>query len=287
MKMKLEAPDYAALIALALAEDIGSGDLTSRALIPEERAGRARVMAKEPLVICGQEIARAVFSAVDPALQYQPLMPDGEFVSAQTAIGEVTGPLRPMLTAERTVLNFLQRLSGIATTAHRVVHLVRPYPAQILDTRKTTPGWRRLEKYAVCAGGGTNHRQGLSDAVLIKNNHIDAMGGNAGGAVEKCRKAVPASVQITVEVRNPEELRQAVQAKPDVILLDNMTPEGVRASVEYIRARSAGGQILSEASGGINEANVREYAAAGVDRISMGMLTHSARAADISLSYCG
>ena len=285
--MILHTHDYTALISMALAEDIGNGDLTSRALIPEERMGRAKIIAKESLVVCGQEIAKNVFSAVDPGVSYTALLRDGAPASPGSALGEASGPLRSILTAERTVLNFLQRLSGISTLAARIVAQVQDLPVKILDTRKTTPGWRKLEKYAVRMGGATNHRQGLFDAVLVKNNHIDAIGGDVGKAVSLCRGSAPRGVEITVEVRNRAELESAVAAQPDVILLDNMKPEAMREAVEFIRSHSAAKPIRSEASGGINESNVRECAATGVDRLSLGILTHSARAVDISLSYSG
>ncbi len=266
------------LIEIALSEDLGSGDITSESLIPAEAPGEAVVLSREPLLVCGHPVAARVFERVDPAIRYTPVIPDGAHAGAEAVLAAVTGPLRSLLTAERTVLNFMQRLSGIATQTASLQALAGG--VKLLDTRKTTPGMRELEKYAVRTGGGTNHRTGLFDMVLIKNNHIDAAGGDVAQAVRTARAKAPAGMKIDVEIRSEKELLQAIDAAPDIILLDNFSPEELTKLVVIARQRAP--KIILEASGGIDENNLSQYAATGVDCISMGALTHSVRSADIS-----
>ena len=279
----ISCPDSSQLIGIALAEDIGSGDITSEPLIEPGRLARARVLAKEQLVLCGQDIVAQVFHAVDSRIDYQTLVKDGQAVEPGVSVGEVAGPLLGILSAERTSLNFLQRLSGIATLTARFVELVSGTKTQILDTRKTTPAWRELEKYAVAMGGGVNHRRGLFDAVLLKDNHLDAVSGDISSAVRLCREKNAEGVKIEVEVRNRDELERALAAGPDAILLDNMSAAEVKSSLQVVREGSQ--SIFVEASGGISLENVVDYAETGVDAISLGALTHSARAVDLSLQY--
>lgn len=264
------------LIELALREDLGPGDVTTRATIPEGAWGRGAIVAKAHGVICGLPVAAEVFRAVDERISLTPHMRDGEPVQPGDAVAEVEGPLRGILAAERTALNFLCRLSGIATLTARFVDAVAPYRAVILDTRKTTPGWRHLEKYAVRCGGGRNHRMGLYDMVLIKDNHIAACG-SVTEAVKRVRNAGVA-VPVEVEVRDLEELREALGLGVDRILLDNFSVEEMAEAV-----RIAAGRVPLEASGGVTLENVAEIAATGVDYISVGALTHSAPALDLSL----
>lgn len=272
------------LIELALREDLGeAGDVTSNALIPEKTQATARVIAKEDLRVCGLPVAELVFQSLSTDVRFEARVHEGEFVSSGALLATVSGSLRALLAGERTALNFLQRLSGIATKTATLVATVPP-DVKILDTRKTTPGLRELEKYAVRIGGGTNHRIGLYDMVLIKNNHIDALNGDVALSVRKARDYVRsgmkgAPLKIEVEVRDFAELESAISAQPDIILLDNMNPEQIVAAVN--RCRGTG--IKLEASGGINESNLKEYASTGVDYISLGALTHSVRAADIAM----
>jgi len=265
------------LIRHALSEDIGSGDVTTQAVIPEEATGRARIIAKESLVVAGTQVAQRVFLLVDPSLKVGILQQDGSRARPGDLLLEVSGGVSAMLIAERTAVNFLQRLSGIATLTRAFVGRVAGTSARIVDTRKTTPGWRLLEKAAVRAGGGYNHRFGLYDGVLIKDNHIAAVGG-VGPAVAAVRRKIPHTLRIEVEVETLDQLDEAIAAGADTVLLDNMTP-----SVMVEAVRRAGGRLTLEASGGINLDNVREVAETGVDLISVGALTHSARAVDISM----
>lgn len=273
------------LIACALAEDVGSGDVTTTALIPADLRAAGRVLARQRLMVCGQEVAAYVCHLIDPELEYRPLIPDGQFAADGEVMAEVAGRFGAILQAERLLLNFLQRLSGIATMTSQLVSAVSHTGVKLLDTRKTTPGWRTLEKYAVKVGGGTNHRIGLFDQVLIKNNHIDAVGGDVAGAIKRCRAAVPSSMKVEVEVRNFAELAAALTAGPDIIMLDNMDVAQLRQAVAQIRSTPGGERILIEASGGIGPESVVRVAESGVDALSMGMLTHSVKAADISLRF--
>ena len=263
------------LIDRALAEDVGEGDVTTAALVPEEARGRATLTQKAPGVIAGLAVAEAVFRRVDPALEWRAHVDEGVWRDGGL-VAEVEGSSRSILTGERVALNFLQRLSGIATLTARYVAAVDGTGARILDTRKTTPGLRALEKQAVVAGGGTNHRAGLYDAILVKENHA-AM---AGGVVEATRRALAAAdgLPVEVECRTLDEVRAAVEAGAPRILLDNMATDELRAAVEL-----AAGRAELEASGGVTLETVSAIAATGVDYISVGALTHSAPALDISL----
>lgn len=266
------------LIDLAIEEDTGLGDVTSRAIFPAKHRSRAVIGAKQDLVICGLEVAAAVFAHVDPALKVKLLAADGDRVKRGAAVLRVEGPTVALLTAERTALNFLQRLSGIATLARHFADAVRGTGVRIVDTRKTTPGYRALEKYAVRCGGCFNHRSSLGEHVLIKDNHI-AAAGSLTKAVRLCQAAAPHSAKIEVEAGTLAEVREAVRAGAGIILLDNMTPAQVRTAVAVIKGRA-----VVEVSGGVKFATLRDYALPGVDVISIGALTHSAVAADLSLT---
>jgi nicotinate-nucleotide pyrophosphorylase (carboxylating) len=266
------------LIALALEEDLGSaGDVTSDALIPAEATGFAEFIAKEPLVLAGLEAVRRTFAAVDSRLEVSFDYQEGARVEPRRRIGTVRGPLRGILGGERIALNFLQRLSGVATNAARAVEALEGTKCGILDTRKTTPGWRTLEKMAVRAGGGKNHRFGLFDGILIKDNHIAAVG-SITEAIRRARAHAHHLLKIECEVVDLPGLEEAIAAGADAVLLDNMDTPTMKNAVELVAGRA-----LTEASGGITLARLPEIAAAGVDFVSMGALTHSARAMDISL----
>jgi nicotinate-nucleotide pyrophosphorylase (carboxylating) len=259
----------------ALAEDVGEGDVTTEATVDEDAVGTAELLLREPGVVCGLGVAEAVFRALDPDLRFEPLVDEGTSVPGGTAVARVTGPERAILTGERTALNFLARLSGIATLTRRYVDAVAGTRAAILDTRKTTPGLRALEKHAVVTGGGRNHRFGLDDGVLVKDNHLRAAG-SVATAVERLRSATPLPVE--VECDTLEQVSDALTAQADAILLDNMSLDELRAAVELARVRAR-----LEASGGVTLDNVRAIAETGVDEISVGALTHSARSLDVSL----
>lgn len=266
------------LIALALEEDLGSaGDVTSQALIPADQRGRAELLAKEALVVAGTDVVRRTFHAVDPRIEVELVVRDGARVAAREVLGTVRGPLRSILIGERTALNFLQRLSGVATATSRAAQSLEGTRCRILDTRKTTPGWRVLEKAAVRAGGGTNHRFGLYDGVLIKDNHIAAVG-SIGEAVARARACAHHLMKVEVEVVDLAGVEAALAAGADVLLLDNMDTEAMRRAVELVAGRA-----LTEASGGVQIERLKQIAAAGVDFVSMGALTHAARGMDISL----
>jgi nicotinate-nucleotide pyrophosphorylase (carboxylating) len=266
------------LIDLALDEDAGLGDVTSRAIFPATHRSRAVIDVKQDLVVCGLEVAARVFGRVDPSLKTRLLARDGERLKPGAAVLRIEGPTAALLTAERTALNFLQRLSGIATLARQFADAVKGTGVRIVDTRKTTPGYRALEKYAVRCGGCFNHRSSLGEHVLIKDNHI-AAAGSLARAVQLCRAAAPHLAKIEVEATTLAEVREACRAGAGVILLDNMTPAQVRAAVALIAGRAT-----VEVSGGVRFATLREYALPGVDVISIGALTHSASAADLSLT---
>ena len=283
-----EAGYLGLLIDFALTEDLSDdGDVTSRATIPDGRQGRAAFVARGPGVLAGLEAAERVCLRVDPKLQFAALRQDGYQVRANETFATVEGPLRAILTAERTALNFLQRLSGVASLTREFVDAVAGLPVKVLDTRKTTPGWRLLEKYAVRMGGGTNHRVGLFDMVLIKDNHLAALIPRATAvrqAVEAARSEFP-TLPVEVEVDSLEQLDQALEVRPDIVLLDNMLLDQM---VEAVRRRNAVAPgVKLEASGGVSLQTVRTIAETGVDRISVGALTHSARALDIALDYVG
>lgn len=261
-----------------LAEDVGRGDVTSAAVIPAEQRGRARIEARAPAIVAGLAIAEACFDvASDGAISWDAAVHDGDEVAPLDVLVRLEGPLVSLLAAERTALNLLGHLSGIATLARRFSQEVEGTTATIVDTRKTTPGLRLLEKHAVRSGGGSNHRFGLDDGVLIKDNHVAAAHGVAE-AVRRARDSVPHGLKIEVEVSSLDDLDEAISAGADIVLLDNMSPETVASAVTR-----AGGKVLLEASGGITLANVRRYAEAGVDLISVGALTHSAPNVDVAL----
>ena len=265
------------LVEAALKEDVGDGDVTTLATVPAEALAVATITQKAPGVISGLDVAQAVFARLDPDATFE-RGPEGQWRDPGAIVMRVQGRARAILTGERTALNFLQRLSGIATTTALVVRSLPAGAATILDTRKTTPGLRDLEKAAVAHGGGTNHRRGLYDAVLIKDNHA-AMAGGVGAAVRAARAARP-DLPVEVEVRDVDEVDAALEAGADRLLLDNMTPEVVAAAVER-----AGGRAELEASGGITPETVVVYATiSGLDYVSLGWLTHSAPALDLSLS---
>lgn len=270
-------PPIKKLIDMALAEDLGPGDITTENLISPDAAGRATVVAKEPLTLAGLAVARYVFERLDPSVVFTTRFNDGDtLLPGQTAI-RLAGSLAALLTAERTALNFLQRLAGIATFTREYVDLLRGQKVRLLDTRKTTPGWRALEKYAVRIGGGANHRIGLYDAVLIKDNHIVAAGGIAS-AVASMRSRVPGDMTIEVETASLDQVRSALEAGAHIIMLDNMDLDQIRAAVALVAGRAK-----LEVSGGVTLENLAALAATGIDFISCGALTHSARAVDLGM----
>ena len=266
-------------VIAALSEDIGQGDATTEALIAVDASGQAQIIAREALVVAGVALAEAVFRELDNEASIDGHFEDGEKVQAGDCLLTVNARLRALLTGERTALNFLQRLSGVATQSARYAEAVSGTGALILDTRKTTPGWRMLEKYAVQCGGARNHRRGLDDMMLIKDNHLAALSGEGriAEAVQRARRASP-DLKIEVETETLEQAEQAVEAGADIVLLDNMTIMELRAAVKLINGRTQ-----TEASGGITLENIREVAETGVNYISAGALTHSARSVDISM----
>ena len=263
-----------------LSEDIGRGDATSRAVVPETARAKGFLLARGNLVASGIEVAREVFLLAEPALEWTPLAAEGEAVADGGKIAGLAGGARGILAGERVALNLLQRMSGIATETRRYVEAVRGTGCRILDTRKTAPGLRALDKQAVVAGGGTNHRFGLDDGILIKDNHL-AVAGGAAAAVAAARERGPFGLRIEVEVENEIQLREALNAGADLLLLDNRTPAEAARLVAL--ARSLAPAVRIEASGKVSLANVRAYADAGVDFVSVGALTHSVRASDVSL----
>ena len=274
------------LIELALAEDLSSvGDLTCLALIPTHRTATVQVVARKDGVLAGAPIGRMVFETLDAAVRWESQRQDGDLVSPGTVIANVSGPLARLLTGERTMLNFMTHLSGIATLTKTFVDCVKGTRARILDTRKTLPGWRLLQKYAVRCGGGLNHRMGLYDGVLIKDNHLAAWTESASiaEAVRSARSLSPAGISIEVEVDTLPQLRDALQGSPDIVLLDNMTVETLSEAVA-IRDRVAP-NVQLEASGGVNLGTVTAIAQTGVERISVGALTHSAPALDLGFDW--
>lgn len=273
------------IIDAALREDLGSGDVTTDALVGAGVACSARLVVREAGVVAGLEVARAVFERVDAGLEWSGVAEDGERVEAGSVAARISGGLAGILKAERTALNFMQRMSGIATLAARYAEAVAGTGSAIMDTRKTAPGLRLLDKRAVLLGGGSNHRGGLWDGVLIKDNHIRALMEREGlgleQIVERARRGAPAGMKVEVEVETPEMAAEAAGAGADVVMLDNMDAAEMRRAVELV-----GGRSVVEASGGITLANVREVAETGVDVISVGELTHSVRALDIALEAC-
>jgi nicotinate-nucleotide pyrophosphorylase (carboxylating) len=275
------------LIGLALKEDLGeTGDLTCRAVIPEGMTGRAAFVVRQGGVVVGLPILSRVFGAVDSQVNVQVTAADGAAALPQQRIASVEGALASILTGERTALNFLQRLSGIATQTRKYVEQLEGTRCRLLDTRKTTPGWRVLEKYAVRCGGGHNHRMGLFDAVMIKDNHLAGLrheGTPLAAAVRLARSKVGSNIIIEVEVDSLEQLMEALGAQPDVVLLDNMSVETLREAVQL--RNNLAPTVRLEASGGITLGNLRQVALTGVDCVSVGALTHSAPALDIALDY--
>jgi nicotinate-nucleotide pyrophosphorylase (carboxylating) len=274
---------WEAIVDLALGEDIGTGDITTISTVPPGTNAIATLLLKQDGVISGLDVAEYVFARVDPEIAFEASVTNGAAVTAGTVIGQVRGSAHSLLTAERTALNLLQRLSGVATLTARYVSEIAGTTARVVDTRKTTPGLRLLEKRAVADGGGRNHRFGLSDGVLIKDNHLEAVGGadRVRRAVEQARQVAPHTLKIEVEVATLDELEEALAAKADIVMLDNMSTQEM---AEAVRMRDqAGSPALLEASGGVTLSRLREIALTGVDYISVGALTHSAPALDISL----
>ena len=275
--MTLPFLSYNQLIEQALREDINYIDVTTDNLIPEDQVSNAIFLAKENGVLCGIDIAVDVLKMLDPGITCEILRHDGDLLETSDIIARVQGKTRALLKGERTALNIMQHLSGISSATKRAVRAVEGTKASICDTRKTTPGMRALEKYAVTVGGGRNHRFNLSDAALIKDNHVDAVG-SIKKAVATLRKSVGHTVKIEVETRTIEEFTEALEAGADIIMLDNMSPRTMKLAVDI-----AGGKVPLEASGGITVESLREVAATGVALISIGALTHSVKALDISM----
>ena len=265
------------LVERALREDLGAGDATSICVFAPDRLGTARIEARQDLVVCGLPVADQVFASLDPSLAFLPCCAEGASVAAGVALAEIRGPLLSILAGERTALNFLARLCGIATLTKRYVEAVASTGAQILDTRKTVPGWRVLDKYAVAVGGGRNHRMGLHDGILLKDNHLAAAGGVAP-AVKCVRAGAPEHLRVEVEVESESQAEEALAAGADLLLLDNQSVAELQRLVPLLRDRA-----VLEASGGIDLGNVRAVAETGVQRISVGALTHSAPGADLAL----
>ena len=277
----LITPDVLNIIDSALAEDVSMGDPTTDILIDGDLSGRADMTAREPGVLAGIDVAAAVFRRLDPSLQVETVTEDGSRVAPGDRLAAVTGRVASVLKAERTALNFVQRLSGIATETSRYVDAVEGLHARIVDTRKTTPGLRKLEKYAVVTGGGQNHRRNLADGILIKDNHIEAMelqGMSIGDVVRRALDGAPHTIKVEIEVETIEQLEEVLDAGADLVLLDNM---GVGQMATAVKV--AAGRAVLEASGGITLDTVRAIAETGVDIISVGALTHSARALNVGL----
>jgi len=268
---------WCSLVERAIAEDVGAGDITSSLTIPAAATGRARIESREPVVVCGLDVAEEVFRQIDPQLALERQVREGDAVSADISLLHVAGSIRSILTAERTALNFMTRMCGVAKQARRFVEEVAGTGASIVDTRKTLPGWRVLDKYAAATGGAVNHRVGLFDGILLKDNHI-AAAGCLTTAVKSALAGAPAGLRVQVEVQSASEADEAVAAGADFLLLDNCDPGTCRAIAER-----CGAGVLLESSGGIDMHNVREHAEAGVQRISIGALTHSAPSADLAL----
>lgn len=281
--MKLSREEIRAAVRAALREDVGPGDVTTLATVPQTARLVVVMRAREPMTVAGLAFAATAFLSLSRAVRIKKFVRDGQTVAAGARLLEITGPARTILSAERVALNFVQRLSGVATLTAQFVAAIAGTRAQILDTRKTTPGWRRFEKYAVACGGGRNHRFGLFDLVFIKDNHLaalrDARPNAVAAAVARARKKFP-RLKVEVEADTLAQARQAAAAGADIILLDNMSNAELRRAVKLIAGRAK-----TEASGGVNLQTVRGIARTGVDFISVGALTHSARAVDIGLDY--
>jgi nicotinate-nucleotide pyrophosphorylase (carboxylating) len=276
----LQFPPKAAwrpLLEMALAEDLGPGDVTSRIVISSDARGHARIEARQTMVVCGLPLVAAVFHAVDESLELHPQTEDGKTVPAGTTLLRISGSTLSIMAGERLALNFLGRLGGVATYTREYVDAVEGSGVEIIDTRKTLPGWRLLDKYAVLAGGGSNHRIGLFDGILLKDNHVAAAGGVAR-AVTLARDNAPKNLRIQCEVESLEDARHAFESGADMLLLDNQTPDQIREIAAICPPH-----LVLEASGGITLKNVRDYASSGVHRISIGALTHSAPVVDVAL----
>lgn len=267
------------LIKNALIEDIGTGDITTQSTVPADQRVTGNFIAKEEGIVCGTFIAKRVFELIDSEITFNPLVKEGNLVKKGDIIAVVDGPARGILSGERVALNFMQRMSGIATRTNELAEQIKGTNAVIADTRKTTPGLRVIEKYAVKAGGGSNHRFNLSDGVLIKDNHIVAAGG-IEKAIVAARRNIPHTLKIEVEVENFDQIEEALRAGADIIMLDNMDIPAMKEAVKRI-----GHKALVEASGNMGDKNLREVAETGVDIISIGALTHTVRAFDISLRF--
>lgn len=286
--MTLSQREIDEAVARAISEDVGNGDVTTDALVPRELQGRGAIVAKADGVLAGMDAAETVFHSIDSSIDFHRTLHDGDRLAAGSSAGteggviaEVSGSLASILMAERTALNFLQHLSGIATATNLYVQAVADYQVEVLDTRKTVPGLRGLEKYAVHLGGGRNHRRNLSDGILIKDNHIAAgrlAGLDINGVVRRVRRSASPTLKIEIEVEDLDQVREAIDAEADILMLDNMTPELMAEAVKIIDGRA-----LTEASGKITISNIRDAAATGVDMISIGAITHSAPALDMSL----
>lgn len=270
------------IIKNALTEDIGSGDITSNSIVPENETAKAVFLAKEPCIVCGIQVAAMVFKIIDPDIIFKTQAKDSDAIKKGKVIASVSGKARSILAGERVALNFLSHLSGIATKTHAFAALVKPYKTKILDTRKTTPGLRLLEKYAVRMGGGYNHRFGLDEMMLIKDNHIRIAAG-----LDKI-KALPANYKTEIEVKDLEEFKLALRLKPDIVMLDNMNYKEMRKTVKLrnsLSCQKTNPLPKLEASGGVSLKNVKKIASTGIDMISIGSLTHSVEAIDISLEF--
>jgi nicotinate-nucleotide pyrophosphorylase (carboxylating) len=281
----LSAEEIRRAVRLALDEDIGTGDVTTLSTIPEQVSAQGVIVAREPCAIAGIALAEAAFVELSPAVRMERQLQDGTWAKKGARVLTIAGPARALLTAERVALNFLQRLSGVATLTRRFVQAIEGTQARILDTRKTTPGWRRFEKYAVRCGGGQNHRLGLFDMALVKDNHLVCLRNEPphpiGAAVRRIRDRWPhRQLRIEVEADTPQQVQHALEAGADIILLDNMTVDELRTAVHWVNQRAK-----TEASGGITLQNVRAMAETGVDFISVGALTHSAPAVDLALDF--
>ena len=266
------------LVTVALREDIGEGDITTEACFPKKRNAKARIIAKQRGIIAGLRIAKIVFKTIDNKINFKSLVKDGTEVKKGDVLAEISGHITSILAGERTALNFLGRLSGIATLTKEYVEKVKPYKARIFDTRKTTPGLRDIEKYAVSVGGGQNHRTGLYDMVLIKDNHLKIGNKNIKELVQSVRGKIPKNVKIEIEAENLPQVKEALQSEVDIIMLDNMNIQTIKKAISLVKNLSE-----IEISGNVSLDSVEKLAKCGVDRISVGKLTHSAEAMDISL----
>jgi len=281
LKKSFFSQDVGRIVAAALSEDIGPGDITTSLLIPEDKTAEGVITAEEEIVLAGVQVAEEVFRTLDPGVEFEAFAADGDLLKSGDKILHVRGKARALLTGERVALNFLQRLSGVASLSRRYAEAVKGLPVRIVDTRKTTPGLRGLEKYAVRVGGCWNHRYGLFDGVLIKENHI-ALTPGVAEAIFLAKGNVPHTLKVEVEVRNLEEVREAIRGGADIVMLDNMDIPAMREAVCMIRSHKER-KILIEASGGMSLDHIREVAVTGIDLISAGALTHSASWLNISM----